>query len=723
MNLVLSVISIVLGSFLLFVIQPLAAKALLPYFGGVPSVWNVCMMFFQGMLLLGYTYVYFLSRVPRQTLQYWIHFAVALASLIMLPIAWHGVDMAGNMAPALHVLLILLAMLGLPLFVVTATAPLAQAWFSRTKHPHAKDPYFLYASSNIGSLIALFGFPVLLEPWLGLQQLFLGWSILYGVFLCALSITVFVNLGSLKGKIKKTNISTKTITWQQRGYWVVLSFAPSSLLLAVTQYITTDVASVPLLWIFPLAIYLVAFIIAFSRKPLISHEWIVREQGIFLVFPLLAILAMSNAIPAAQIVACHLVGFFALTLVCVGELVARRPDKSHLEEFYVWMALGGVLGGFFNSIIAPVIFNSIYEYYIAIVLCLLLRPWQQKATEKASLLHGAIVPSAVILLLAFSLAIKPLALNLVGDKDLLTLLSMAVIVAIVIIYARRPIILASSVAILFAFVLTHTSMNAGRLIWQGRSFFGVTRVYSHDDLKLHTLVNGNTLHGMEILGDPGNDNKNITYYSSAKLVGQLYQQNIKRHIGVVGLGAGTTSCLFNKGDEVSFFEIDPNVVNLAENENYFTYLKRCPPKGGILIGDGRLLIQEKTDHYFDILVIDAFSSDAIPVHLITQEAVKTYLTKLKQDGVIAFHISNRHLNLMYVLSAIKDNLGAYGAEYYEASHHGNILPSNWVVLSRDKSFIERLALLPHWQELKKVNKSFVWTDDFSNILRVMIIKG
>jgi len=713
------VAAITLSSFLLFLIQPLSAKAMLPLYGGVPAVWNTCMMFFQGMLLAGYFYTYLITRYLSVTSQRLCHLVLIAASALMLPITWNALLVPANLHPILYVIALLFSKISLPLFVISTTAPLVQNWFGRTSHPDASDPYFLYSASNIGSLLALFSFPLLLEPFIGRQLLSYLWSVAYGVFaLLIMSIAVKQCNQPVNIIAALSSTEREKICWVQRGHWLLLSFAPSSLLLAVTQYITTNIASTPLLWILPLTLYLLTFIIVFARKPLISHQWMVREMPYFLIFPLITLTQFTHAAPAWQLIVFHLMGFFALAMACHGELAIRRPDKSRLTEFYLWMSLGGFLGGIFNSLIAPLVFHGIYEYYIALCICVLLCPAAIKDNNKQL---GFRLPLIIIVILFGTYLLHQHYSQIHYTKQLFAVIELAVITMIILNH-QRPKIFALNLAIIFIYAQATARSSYGELIWQSRNFFGVSQVYNDKRLNLHIYIDGVTLHGAQLYPDTSGSKTALTYYQPVDRIANFLSKSFSTdktvHVAIAGLGAGTISCMF-RHDVVTFYEINPTVIKIATNPTMFTYLLNCPPKGGIIAGDARYNINHAPEHYYNIILLDAFSSDVIPAHLLTIDAMNVYLHKLKYNGVLIFNITNTYADLKPLLAAMAKQLHLIALEFDHLPGTPFEYHSNWVVLTKNMAVAEGLHQRFDWKKMIDTESALVWTDDYSNILRVL----
>ena len=707
--------TIFLSAFLFFLVQPLAAKAILPFFGGAPAVWNTCMMFFQGVLLLSYLYVYLCTRVLFGKSRLLVHFVVVSSSLLMLPLSFVGKVPDIGTYPVWTVIWLLTQTLLLPVFILGTTSSLVQYWFSHSTHSQAKDPYFLYSASNIGSLLALISFPFLLEPKFGLQQLSWVWSVSYFVYILMLFLSKR-DVGAVPTVIENKQLSPGT---NQRLKWLLLSFAPCSLLIAVTQYITTDIASVPLLWILPLLLYLLAYIIAFSRKPWISQAWILRELPLFLIFPLISLSIQAYGMPAWQIILFHMLGFFALTMVCVSELVASRPSVSYLTEYYLWIALGGFLGSVFNSVIAPLLFNDVYEYYIAFCLCVCLQPWGLRQSEKKNRFPDYALPIIVTSLLLAGYLLDPLTVSYSQWINYFIILST---ITLILTWWRHPTHVATSIGILFLFATQMSSLVHGDLIWKTRNFFGVARVYNKDELKQHRLVSGTTLHGLQSTKEPFDPNQALSYYKPMKELAQVFHQRKKSlHVAIAGLGAGTLSCQFS-GDFLRYYEIDPTVVSIATTPALFSFLTHCPPRLGISLGDARINIAKAPENYYELIIIDVYNSDAIPIHLFTYEAVKIYLNKLSPQGVIAFHISSRHMNLSPVLAgnAQQVNMGFLYLVDTPSLKQAE-LQSIWVILTNNAALTNELVTKNKWKKVNLLTKRKVfWTDDYSNILSVLL---
>jgi hypothetical protein len=722
-----------LGSLLLFAIEPMFTKMILPLLGGTPAVWNTAMMFFQAILLVGYLYAHLLSRIQSLRRQVIVHAAVLGAGLLFLPahVAWQ--EAAGaSMHPVPWLVGLLTVSIGLPFFAVSATAPLLQRWFSHSDHPRASDPYFLYASSNAGGLIALLSYPVLIEPRLGLTLQSRAWTAGYlaltlAVVLCAVSLwAARRRLGTDSIADIASEIPTgdsadafhERITWGRRARWVALAFVPSALLLAVTQHISTDVAAAPFLWVVPLSLYLLSFIIVFSRKPILRHSWMLWLQ--VWIFALLAIYFMEHDL--WMLLTLHLAALFVTAMVCHGELVRRRPMAEHLTEFYLWMSLGGLLGGVFCSLIAPIAFDSILEYPLVLTFACLLRPEFGKGGQVRRLLDFAL---PAILIWSYLEAWKRFDIFGVGPKG--PILFYGVTAVVLYSFHNRPLRLTLGFsAVLFAAIHLDALAMKNRL-YRERSFFGLYTVCTNDKGNEHWLYNGNILHGDECM-DPDKLRDPRTYYVRGGPLWQVFEamneREILHHIGVIGLGTGSTSCYHKPGRTMTFFEVDPTMERIARNPKLFRYLELCDPGVEVVIGDGRLNLAATPDGSFDLLILDAFTSDAIPVHLLTREALALYMRKLVPGGIALLHISNRYLDLEPVVANLVEDAGLAGLieehQPSEEERHLGGSSSTWVAVTYAPSDLEMLNLCDGWRPPTPDPAVGVWTDDYSNVFRTLV---
>jgi len=730
-------ITLGLSALLLFWVQPLYARMMLPMLGGAPAVWITAMLFFQAALLAGYLYAHLSIRWLGLKVQSLLHGGLLMAAFVALPVAlpqgW--MPPTGTM-PAAWQLGLMAAGVGLPFFAVSATAPLLQRWFAHTGHAESANPYFLYAASNVGSIAALVGYPFLFEPMLGLRKQGLAWTGLYIALIAFIGLCGYAMwrrfIADPPGAEGEGLTLSPDITWRRRLWWTVLAFAPSSLMLGTTLHISTDVAAVPLLWVLPLALYLLSFVIVFARRPLLPHRWVLAAQVPALI--VLAVVVSWDIAGQWGGILIHLTAFFLIATACHGELAARRPAAQHLTEFYLWMAVGGVLGGVFNAVVAPMLFESVVEYPLMIAAVALLRPWNPAGGRRALALDIAQPVGLALVAVALPMAFDSGA-DGSGRGVVAVTYSIAVGVTIGFALAGRPLRFALGLAVLIVagpVVLAQTGL-AGKYhrmtLLRERSFFGVHRVMLQDGPpEAHLLMHGTTLHGAQLV-DPAGRRQLLTYYHRDGPVGTVFSSFAPlrfSRVGVVGLGTGTIACYARPGQDWTFFEIDPAVVRIARDGRYFTFLADCKPDARIVLGDARLSLERVPDGTFDLLVLDAFSSDAIPVHLLTAEAFRLYRRKLSPRGVMLVHVSNQFLDLEPVVGRITLETGYFGVVRYDTevdeSEAATSLrvPSIWIVMARRPDDIAELAPDMRWEPLRGA-KAPLWTDDYVNIVRAFML--
>lgn len=776
-------IAIFLSAALLFLVQPLTGKLLLPLLGGSPSVWNTCMVFFQGALLAGYFYSHLISKVKSVVTQGVVHAAVLGAAWITLPIALRDSN-PDSTSPTMWLLVTLVKTVGLPFFCVATTGPLVQRWFSRTDHPAAKDPYFLYAMSNAGSVVGLLAYPAILEPLMTRQMQGQVWAWGFGALCAALVATMVLTFrrlapeaASIEAEGNSPTAPAVPLDGRRRLKWVLLAFVPSSLMIGVTQSISTDVAAVPLLWIVPLLLYLVSFILAFSKLPWLTSRMLGRVLPL-LVIPLLAVMLTSAKSPLLPIVLAHLAVFGVAATMCHRAMAEDRPEVKHLTEFYLWMSVGGVLGGIANALVAPVVFDRVLEYPIVLALACMLRPQTMEDLEYGreklgyrSLMwvFGAAALAAGVLILAERLimvgGLDTLAKSLEISEDAASKVvrgGIPCVIAALVLLKRGSVRFVTAAAVLL--IGSQYLMIGGPLLFQTRTFFGVHRVIRNADATWCVLHHGTTLHGLQIKSEslppppeglpvldaatrdrlyfgPRQEftrNQRIvmshlipsTYYHPTGPIGDVMHLMIgeKRltKAAFVGMGSGSLAAYGRPGMKIDFYEIDPAVVQIAMTPEFFSYTRSSlADEQRLMLGDGRVEIAKQPNATYDLIVIDAFSSDAIPVHLITKEALELYLSKLRPGGLLAFHISNRYFDLAPVLSRLVTLEGKYGylrvddVVTKEESAEGK-KDSNWVVVCNDPKEFAPLSTLPLWRPLKDDPRYPTWTDDFSNILSVFV---
>jgi hypothetical protein len=735
--LLLFALSLFLSAFLLFWIEPMFAKMILPMLGGAPSVWNACIVFYQALLLAGYVYAHLLTRWLGIRRQMIFHLVMLFLVLTTLPIGVaNGWTPPSSSNPTIWLFLLLLVSIGLPFFVISATAPLLQKWFAWTGHSSAKDPYFLYSASNLGSIIGLLGYPFLIEAFLPLSLQTKTWSASY-IFLAAM-ISGCAILGLKSSRIATGHLDSgpihdesPSLKVHQRIRWILLAFVPSSLLLGVTNYITTDIAQVPLLWIIPLAIYLITFVLVFAPRSLLPHELMVRAQP-FLLLPLALLFfwGFAKTLPW-PFIPFHLIAFFITAMVCHGEIARSRPSVHHLTEYYLWISIGGVLGGLFNTLFAPLAFNTLAEYPLMIVFASLLRPLRTSNHEKPyeQWLDIGLPLAAAVMLGMVWLGVG----HFMRLENAYQALEMTILVLISCLigmfcfsFRNRPIRFGLGIGALILVGLLSTGER--HVLYKERNFFGTLKVLHDSEGNYRLLFHGTTLHGAQSL-DPGRRREPLTYFHSTGPLGQVFSRFAKRldhgRIAVIGLGTGTTACYGRPGQHWTFYEIDPSVERIARDERYFTFLKDSPAQVSVVVGDARLSLERTSNSFYDLIILDAFSSDSIPVHLLTKEALELYLSKLADGGIMAFHISNRYLNLRRVLADLAHNLDLASLvqddmNLSEAEEEARKTPSTWGVVARQMSDLGKLPEDLRWKASGGRPQGRLWTDDFSNILSVFI---
>ncbi|WP_374470540.1 spermidine synthase [Phenylobacterium sp.] len=717
---------------LVFLVQPMVAKLVLPLLGGSPSVWNTSMAFFQLALLAGYGYAHLLQKVPSVGRQAAIHGAVLLAAALALPLRVNElVGEPSSTHPNLWLLGVLAVSIGAPFAVLSATAPLVQAWHARTiGAEEGKEPYVLYAASNLGSLLALLAYPILVEPAFTVLGQRIGWSLGYGAFVLLMAGLALVVARAQDHAPDVAEVrKAAPLSWRERGAWVALAAIPSSLMLGVTTHITTDVASAPFLWVAPLALYLLTFIIAFQRKPLIPWDLTLVLQAAALA-GCAALLPYKATNLLVQLLV-HLAAFFLTALMCHQRLVARRPDPAHLTEFYLWLSVGGVVGGAFNAFVAPVIFNNVWEYPLVLALSAFARPWGPARIEPwswAMLILGVVSAAVAPILMTF---VGPTLETraLVGDfsqSDFLELgvrvLMCAAVISAFLVRKHTLFLFAIVAVISLAGDAVADRVNTTKT-W--RSFFGVLSLSKTEAAarggEIRMLAHGTTLHGAQAV-HPQWACQPMVYYTVGTPIGQVFiRQQHERpatRIGAVGLGTGSVAAYVRPGDRLTFFEIDPLVIRIATDPEYFTYTTKCA-QGPIdyVVGDARLTVAKQPDEAFDILLIDAFSSDSVPTHLLTVEAVRGYLRKLKPDGVLILHLSNRNLELLGPAQAVVRAAGGHGYLQKRRVIGGDAFweaDEDAIVVGRTPQAVAAYGADPRWLALDP-NQTRPWTDDYTNV--------
>jgi hypothetical protein len=726
-----------LSAFLLFSVEPLVGRLVLPIFGGTPAVWATILFFFQAVLLGGYLYGHLsVTRLGR-----WgppVHLALAALGFIALLIAPGRIaDLRIDaLTPAVDLVRILFVVIGLPAFVLTATTPLVSGWFEAARSERQGDPYWLYALSNAGSLLALLAYPLLIEPRIGLTSQRGIWAVGYAGLVVLLGVAAIRVTSTLRARAVDVRplvappvagASSISIDGRRRLRWLLLAAIPSGLLSAVTTFIATDLVSAPLLWVAPLAIYLGSFIVAFSPRggrairaavvaapAMITLLWV--PYGSAGGWPILAILAME------------LLAFGVVAVALHGRLALDRPDPRHLTEYYLILSTGGALASAFVALVAPAAFPGVWEYPILLVgalvaLAVVTRRGPRPARTREGLdfrpfvegIRGRLIPylaGAVVLMVAL-VATGSLA----AEAGLRWLLVGGLILAV----GARPWFLAISTA---AVLVLATFVLQPAVDFRARSFFGVTEVERPAGEARVVLFNGTTVHGTQST-DPALRRTATTYYGPEGPAGDIFEtvENLDRanvSIGVVGLGAGTLAAYATPEMAMTFFEIDPIVVRVASDPRFFTYLSDAPRAPRVVLGDARLSLEDEPSGGFDLLVLDAFSSDAIPVHLLTREAIADEVRAVRQGGLLAFHVSNRYYDLAPTIAAGGQSMGLTVLERFHgpstAAQALGTLPSHWLAASADREILAALEARG-WQAVHPADRPF--TDDYADLIGLL----
>lgn len=706
---------------LLFWVQPMFGKLVLPLMGGTPAVWAATLLFFQTALLAGYLYAHALGWFLPLRAQLLVHMCVLLLATLALPVGIPaGIQPPADSMPVLWLFGLFTVTVGAPYTAVAATSPLLQRWFSMSGHPAASNPYQLYVASNIGSLVGLLGYPLLIEPIAGAALQTILWSAGF------LLLVIMIGLGALALQTRTSAATSDnaapvaTVTTFDRFRWVALAFVPSSLLLGVTTHITTDIAAMPLLWALPLALYLLTFIIAFADKPLVSRPILLKLETLSLVL-LASILWFKDANAAG--LAVSLFAFFIIALARHGELVLTKPPAGNLTEFYLWMSLGGALGGLFNAIIAPMAFNTIAEYPLTLAAAAFTRLLMVPAAERWKLSATDFVLPALALLAVT--AMHTLSFDVAETPAITVALVIAALGIAVYTFHEHAWRFALGLSCVLALLLGKFDST---LLHQERSFFGAYRIFSVPQTNQIILSHGSTIHGAQNVGEARPTP--LTYYAKEGPMGQaltaLRTDAPSLRFGVVGMGTGASACYSTPADTWTFYEIDPLVVSLARDHGAFRFLKDCTPNARIVTGDARLSLADEPDAVFDVLILDAFSSDSIPTHLMTRQALQLARAKLAPDGVILFNISNRYLKLEPVVANTARAAGLTGiTQFFRSTEEQGkrmITSSHWIALSNSPEKLARIAANGKWRPLEPDATTPVWTDDYSSLIGVISVK-
>jgi hypothetical protein len=711
-------VAIFTGSSLLFLVQPMFAKMLLPRLGGSSSVWNTCVLFFQTVLLLGYIYAHVSTKLLGVRRQAVAHLGVLLTPFAVLPLGAGSAGPASSENPVFWLLTTMSLTVGLPFFVVSTTAPLLQRWYATFPVPSARDPYFLYSASNLGSMIALLGYPFILEPALGVRSQTLAWTAGYAVLVlvttaCAWMVRECAHQAPGAATLEE-EAAAAPVTAQRRLKWIVLSFVPSSLMLGVTTHVSSDIAAVPLMWVLPLAMYLLTFVLAFAQREIVPRQLLIRVLPPLVFVCLVTVLF---AMHSGWFIPLHLATFFCAALLCHRELAAQRPHVSHLTEFYIWMSLGGMFGGVFNTLVAPQVFATILEYPLVLATAALLRP-APKHRRKPEPMIVIVVAAAIVLACGSYLILgNPSAQAMVALFGAMLGLSLPIA------FARRG--SAFGVVAMAFVILIALGRPAGKVLFVGRSFFGMHKVIEAADGTYRTIQHGSTVHGRQQMNGASKCEP-TSYYVPESPIGVLFGTRMATtdNVGVIGLGSGGLACYAQPGERWTFYEIDPLVEHIARNPAYFTQLRNSQGQLDVVLGDGRITLRAAAPGAYDLLILDAFSSDAIPLHLLTREALNLYLSRLAPGGVLALHISNRYLNLEPMLGALVKQAGLHALARVDTDIRPEDiargrLGSHWIMVARDRAALAGLETTNGWRTPTLDARVRAWTDDYSNILSVL----
>ncbi|MCB1455130.1 MAG: fused MFS/spermidine synthase [Nitratireductor sp.] len=729
------VATIFLSAFLLFSVQPFFAKMVLPRLGGSPGVWSVAMVFFQTVLLLGYGYAHLLTKYLKPRNAVLFHACILAAALLFQPIAipagWEVPPQSGQ---SIWLLGLFAVAVGLPFFAVSANGPLLQAWFSRTGHDHAADPYFLYGSSNIGSFASLILYIIAFEPLQTIGDQSRSWTVGYLmlaglVMVCgAIMLARAPSPAMLPSERSDGSRDEAPASRKDRFQWVALAAIPSGLLVAVTAHVSVDIAAAPFLWVIPLALFLLTFVLAFARRQIVAARTIAS------ILPWLSALGfitfvVDAGIPVWMTLGLHLALFFCVALLAHMVLVSKRPPANDLTGFYLWMSFGGVIGGALTALASPLAFNSVAEYPLLIVGALLIWPLLGPDTVRGRNFHEIAslgLVAAFISVVVNIPAIRTLVMPAEPGFYTVAIAAFALASAVAIFRSTGLHIFFAVMSVGLYFAL----QSASGSLFAERSFFGVVKAYPSDQGRFVVMAHGTTEHGAMRTSDRNGKPVPITYYhESGTIADTLFaaQEKIdgrEAEMGLVGLGTGSMLCHRKPAEKWTAYEIDSSVVSVASNSSLFGFISECGTDTPIVLGDARITLADEPVGKFDYLLLDAFSSDSIPVHLLTAEALELYRSRLKQDGMLAIHISNRYMELRSVLASLARNAGMVGRaaiflppEHLREGEHVN--PAEVVVLANRESDLGRIARDSRWQMLEDEGTT-AWTDDYSNILAAIL---
>ncbi len=715
--------AIFLSAALFFCIEPMFSKMVLPTLGGSAAVWSVAMVVFQGLLLAGYTYAHLLTRYFSLRHAALVHVCVLTLAALFLPIGIaHGFATPPLNGVSLWLVGLFLVSIGLPCFALSANAPLLQAWFARTGKESAPNAYLLYRASNLGSFAILIAYPFLIEPHFALSEQSRLWSVGYIALVFAIAACSAVAMrtpGEAAGAAREANVAPASL--RSKLVWVALGFIPSGLLVAVTAQITTDVASGPFLWIIPLAIYLLTFVFAFTDKPVIPGKFLLAAQPLTVAM-LAQLLLWTSKVDWGLSLAGNLAGFFVAAMICQTQLYRLRPEPAQLTSFYAWMSLGGVLGGAFAALAAPHLFNTVLEYPILIFAALLVRPDLLSAPRALWLKDGLFVAT-----LAAAMAVP---FFLLPDKVVYFIFCTMALGAFLALQWRHPVrVIAIAAIVLGAINLYEPSQN---IVYRGRSFYGVYKAVDIENGRYRVLYHGTTAHGGEQIRDQSGREDNTrpvpqTYYHPGGVYSEIIDAVRQRdggqipHVALVGLGMGALSCKSVSGEAWTIYELDPLIADIARNRRLFRSLSMCAPNADVVIGDGRLTLHNAKPN-IDLLMLDVFSSDSVPVHMLTGEAFALYRARLAPHGTLVVHISNAHLRLEDVVAASAQQNGMVTAVKVDRTVPPNTFAyrAQVAVVVRSMGDLKALKLGKEWHLVVPAPQP--WSDDYSDVFGAMLAK-
>ncbi len=665
--------TIFLSAFLLFQVQPIVGKMILPWFGGSASVWTTCMLFFQALLLLGYLYCHGIVSYLSARAQSLVHILLLTASVFLLPLglseSWRP---DGSENPTVRILLLLVCSVGLPYFILATTGPLIQSWFARERP--GVLPYRLFALSNLGSLLALLGYPVAVEPLIPTQGQAGLWSILFVCY--AITCGLLAWRGRRLERLPHPVTDHHQPSIGARFIWIALASCPSILLLAITSHLTEDIAPVPLLWVLPLALYLLSFILCFDKRERYRRE-VFRPLSILGLIAIAAQPFFQNHVSIFISTLILLVSFFVVCMVCHGELADRQPAPNDLTGYYLMIAVGGVMGGFFVGVLAPYWFNSNYELSIGLAITAGIVWGIGQREERPASPIDRYLGWAVVSIFVIGISVIRMTYHWKDQQD---------------------------------------------TEFMGRNFYGRLKVFvgGEGDGRYRSLVHGHIIHGRQFT-TASKQNQPTTYYGIDSGAGRaLLAKSQKKplRVGVIGLGAGTLLSYGRPGDYYRLYDINPLVMDVARTR--FSYLSGSAAHAELVLGDARLVMERETPQHFDVLIVDAFSGDAVPVHLLTLEAIRLYLKHLNPDGVLAIHISNRYLDLKPVIKSAADSLKLQsGLIHANADQANGITPSDWILASADPEFFQKAKISEAITAINAQPDGHAWRDDYSSLLTVL----